>query len=68
MSANEPQTVRNEYSRATKIPDTEYISDVIKTSDNLHVEEQHQLNTLIRKYEHHFDGTLGEFNMEQTIN
>jgi hypothetical protein len=49
MSANEPQTLTNEYYWATRILDTEYeqvyasIDDVIKTSENLHVEEQHQL-------------------------
>jgi hypothetical protein len=68
MSSNEPQTLRDEYSRATKILDAEYkpasLDDVIKTYENLHVEEQHQLKTLLQKYEHMFDGTLGEFNME----
>jgi hypothetical protein len=68
MSANEPQTLRDEYSRATKILDAEYkpasLDDVIKTCENLHIEEQHQLKTLLQKYEHLFDGTLGEFNME----
>jgi hypothetical protein len=49
MSANEPQTLRDEYSQATKILDAEYkqtpasLDDVIKTCENLHVEEQHQL-------------------------
>jgi hypothetical protein len=49
MSANEPQMLRDEYSRATKILDTEYrhtpesLDDVIKTCENLHVVEQHQL-------------------------
>jgi hypothetical protein len=51
MSANEPQTLRDEYSRATKILDAEYkpaiLDDVIKTCESLHVEEQHQLKTLI---------------------
>jgi hypothetical protein len=63
MSANEPQTLTDEYSRATKILDAEYkpasLDDVIKTCENLHVEEQHQLKTLFQKYEHLFDGTLG---------
>jgi hypothetical protein len=40
------------------------LDDVIKTCENLHVEEQHQLKILLQKYEHLFDGTLGEFNME----
>jgi hypothetical protein len=63
MSANEPQTLRNEYSRATKILDAEYypesLDDVIKTCENLHVEEQNQLKALLQKYEHLFDGSLG---------
>jgi hypothetical protein len=53
MTANEPQTLRDEYSQATKILDAEYkqssasLDDVIKTCENLHVEEQHQLRTLL---------------------
>jgi hypothetical protein len=68
MSANEPQTLRDEYSQATKILYAEYkpesLDDVIKTCEDFHVKEQHQLKTLLQKYEHLFDGTLGEFNME----
>jgi hypothetical protein len=30
----------------------------------LHVEKLHQLKILLKKYEHMFDGILGEFNME----
>jgi hypothetical protein len=51
MSVNEPQKLRDEYSRATKILDAEYktasLDDVIKTCENLHVEEQHQLKILL---------------------
>jgi hypothetical protein len=68
MIANKPQTLRGEYSQATEILDAEYkpesLYDVIKTCENLHVEEQHQLKALLQKYEHLFDGTLGEFDME----
>jgi hypothetical protein len=70
MSANEPQTLRDEYSRSTKILDVEYkqvsasLDDVIKTCENFHVEEQHQLKILLQNYEYLFDGTLGEFNMK----
>jgi hypothetical protein len=68
MIANEPQMHRDEYSRTTKILSAEYkpesLDDVIKTCENLYVEEQHQLKALLQKYEHLFDGTLGEFNME----
>jgi hypothetical protein len=56
MSVNEPQTLRDEYSRATKILDAEYkpesLDDVIKTCENLHIEEQHQLKISLQKYEH----------------
>jgi hypothetical protein len=63
MIVYEPQTLRDEYSRATKILDAEYkqesasLDDVIKTCENLHVEEQHQLKALLQKYEHLFDAT-----------
>jgi hypothetical protein len=67
MIANKPQTLRDEYSQATKILDAEYkpesLDDVIKTCENLHVEGQHQLKELLQKYDHLFDGTLGELNM-----
>jgi hypothetical protein len=36
----------------------------LKTCENLHVEEQHQLKTLLQKYEHLFDVTLGQFNLK----
>jgi hypothetical protein len=68
MIVNEPQTLRDEYSWATKILDAEYkpasLDDVIKTCENLHVEEQNQLKILLQKYEHLFDEILGEFDME----
>jgi hypothetical protein len=55
MCENVPQTLRDEYSRATKILDAEYksasLDDVIKTCENLHVEEQHQIKMLVQKYE-----------------
>jgi hypothetical protein len=49
MSANEPQTLRGEYAQGTKTIDSEYkparLVDVIRTYENLHVEEQYQLKT-----------------------
>jgi hypothetical protein len=52
MSANEPQTLRDEYSWATKILDAEYkpasLDDVIKTCGNLHLEELHQHERLLQ--------------------
>jgi hypothetical protein len=71
MNANEPQTLKDEYSQATKILDAEgeykpaSLDDVIKTCENIHVEEQHQYKILLQKYEHLFDETLGQFNMER---
>jgi hypothetical protein len=71
MSANKTQTLRDEYSQATKILDAKFkpasLDDVIKTCENLHVEEQHQLKALFQEYEHLFDGTLVEFNMQNKI-
>jgi hypothetical protein len=53
MSTNEPQTLRDKYSRANKILDAEYkpasLDDIIKTCENIHVEEQHQLKILPQK-------------------
>jgi hypothetical protein len=40
------------------------LDDVIKTCENLHIEKQHQMKIILQKYEHLFDGTLGECNME----
>jgi sugar diacid utilization regulator len=40
------------------------VGDVIKPFENIYVEEQHQLMILLHKYEHLFDVTLGEINME----
>jgi hypothetical protein len=72
MSANEPQTLRNKYFRPTKILDAEYkpasLDEAIKTCENLYVEEQHQLQILLQKYEHLFDGILRELNMEHISN
>jgi hypothetical protein len=66
------QTLRDEYSRATKILDAEYkpasLDDAIKTCENRHVEEQHQLKALLQKYERLLDGKLVEINMEHRNN
>jgi hypothetical protein len=65
MIANEPPTLRDEYSQATKILDAEYkpasLDDVIKSCEN---QEKHQLKILLQKYEHLFDRTLGELNID----
>jgi hypothetical protein len=54
-----------------KILDSEYkaesLDKIIKTCENLHVEEQRQIKILLPKYKHLFDGTLGAFNMEPII-
>jgi hypothetical protein len=36
----------------------------INMCNNLNSEEQHHFLKLLQKYEHLFDGILGEFNME----
>jgi hypothetical protein len=67
LSANEPQSLENELSRSTKILLAEYkptiLEDVIQMCENINTEEQHPLLKLLQKYEHLFDGTVGEFNM-----
>jgi hypothetical protein len=72
MNANEPQTLRDEYSWANKTLDDECmpanLDDVIKACENLHVEEHHQLKILLQKYEQLFYGSLGEFIMELSTN
>jgi hypothetical protein len=59
---------------ATKILDAGYkpacasLDDVIKSCENLHLEEQHQLKILLQKYEHLFDSKLGESKTEHGTN
>jgi hypothetical protein len=52
MNTNQSQTLRDEYFRATKILDADYtpasLDDVIKTCENLHVEEHHQLKIFLQ--------------------
>ncbi len=68
LASNEPQSLVNEFSRSTKILDADYkpaiLEDVALMCENLKSEEQHQLLKLLQKYEHLFDGTLGQFNMD----
>jgi hypothetical protein len=40
------------------------LEDIVKTCENLHVEEQYQLKILFQKYQQVFDATSGEFSME----
>jgi hypothetical protein len=39
------------------------LDEVVKMCENINQEEQHQLLQTLQKYEHFFDGTLGEYNM-----
>jgi hypothetical protein len=70
LSANESQTSSDESSLATNTLDAEYkhvpasLYDVINPCESLHIEKNHQINMLLPKYEHLFDGTSGKFNME----
>ena len=67
LTADEPQSLVDEFSRSTKILDAEYkptiLEEVTKTCENITEEEQFQLLQVLQQYEHLFDGTLGEFNM-----
>jgi hypothetical protein len=70
MIVNEPQRLRYEYSRVTKIlydeykPEATSLDDDIKIYEFLHVEEQHHLKILLQEYEYLCDGTSGEFKIE----
>ena len=68
LASNEPKSLVDEFSRSTKILDAEYkpavLKEVTQMCNNLNKEEQYQLLKLLQKYEHLFDGTLGEFNMD----
>ena len=68
LTANEPQTLVDEFSRSTKILDADckpvVLNEIIKMCENLNQEEQHQLLQILQKYEHLFDVALGECNME----
>jgi hypothetical protein len=64
------EKMNHKRSRTNKILDAFYkqlsasLGHVIKTCQDLHVEEQHQPKTLLQKYENLFDATSGGFNME----
>jgi hypothetical protein len=68
LASNEPKSLVDEYLRSTKILDAEYkpaiLEEVTQTCTNLNQEEQHKLLELLQKYEHLFDGTVGEFKMD----
>jgi hypothetical protein len=38
----------------------------MKTCENLHVEEQHRINILLKKYDYVFNVILGDLSMETT--
>jgi hypothetical protein len=72
MSSSEPQTLRDEYSWATEFLDAQYkpasLDDVIKSCENLHVEEQHQLKYYFRSMnmflmEHQENSTLKQLQL-----
>jgi hypothetical protein len=68
LASNEPQSLVDKFSCSTKILVAEYkpaiLEEVTQMCNNLNTEEQSQLLKLLQKYEHLFDGTLGEFNMD----
>jgi hypothetical protein len=66
LASIEPKSLVDEFSGSTKILDADYkpaiLEEVTQMCTNLNTEEQSQLLELLQKYEHLFDGTLGEFN------
>jgi hypothetical protein len=54
------------------ILDAEYkpavLEEVTQVCTNLNKEEQHKLLEFLQIYEHLFDGTVGEFKMDPTLN
>jgi hypothetical protein len=68
LASNEPKSLVDEFSRSTKILDAEYkpavLKEITQMCTSLNIEEQHQLLKLLQNYEHIFDETLGEFNMD----
>jgi hypothetical protein len=68
LDSNEPKSLVDEFWRSTKIPDAEYkptvLEEVTQMCTNLNKEEQQKLLELLQKYEHLFDGTVGEFKID----
>jgi hypothetical protein len=68
LPSNEPKSLVDKFSQSTKILDAEYkpaiLKEVTQMCNILNTEEQSQLLKLLQKYEHLFDGTLGEFNRD----
>jgi hypothetical protein len=68
LDSNEPKSLVDEFWRSTKIPDAEYkptvLEEVTQMCTNLNKEEQQKLLELLQKYEHLFDGILGEFKID----
>jgi hypothetical protein len=60
--------MEDEYTQSTKILDAEYkpavLQEVIDTCINFNQKGKFELLQVLQKYEHLFDGTLGEFNMK----
>jgi hypothetical protein len=74
LKSIEPQTLRDEFSWATKILDAYYtqisasLYGFIMTCQSLHMKKQRQLKIFFQRYENLFDGTLRDFNMEHRTN
>jgi hypothetical protein len=68
LASNESKSLVDEFSRSTKILDSEYkpavLEEVTQICSNLNTEEQHKLLELLQKYEHLFDGEYGGFNKD----
>ena len=68
VEVNETEALQEASLRLKKILDAKYeaadLAKVVSACDYLNADEQSQLLTLLRKYEHLFDGTLGTWNNE----
>jgi len=61
----EPKSLTQEADRLSRITDAKYskanLKDIVTNTKGLNSEQQEQLETLLRKHETLFDGTLGEW-------
>jgi hypothetical protein len=65
LASNEPKSLRDEFLQSTKILDAEYKPAVLEEVTQMCTQEgQHKLLELLLKYEHLFDGTVGELKMD----
>ena len=64
LTANEPTGIQEEFARTTRILHADYhaanLDEVVNRTNTINLEQKEQFKSLLYKYEHLFDGTLGE--------